>query len=73
MARVYPPVKMTTVKFDEKTQRLLDDLKSHYGCSNRNEILRKAIALMIVAMEADKIDAKLIVVGPQHQTKEIII
>ena len=47
-------------------------LKVHYGCSSKAEVLRKAIALLHIAMIAEKEGAKLMVVGKEY-TKEIIV
>ena len=64
--------KMTSIRFDEKTTDLLEQLKTHYGASSKAEILRKSIALLSIASEADDENAKLIVKGKDFE-KEIIV
>lgn len=69
--------KVTSIKFDERTTDLLDQLKEHYGASSKAEILRKSIALLSVASEADDEKAKLVVKGKDAEgneyEKEIIV
>lgn len=43
----------TSFKFDAKTNKLLEDLRQHYGASSKAEVLRKAIALLDVAADAE--------------------
>ena len=62
--------KVTSIKFDNKTADLLDQLKEHYGCSSKAEVLRKAIALLSLAAAAEDEGAKIFIVGKGDDGKE---
>lgn len=51
----------TTFKFDAKTNKLLEELREHYGASSKAEVLRKAIALLDIAADAEDHDQHVIV------------
>lgn len=55
--------KVTSVKFDDKTADLLDELKQYYGATSKAEVLRKAVALLSLASAADNEDARILIVG----------
>ena len=50
----------TTFQFDENTNKLLEDLKQHYG-TTKVGVLRKALALLEVASEAEDASMELII------------
>ena len=55
--------KVTSVKFDAKTADLLDQLKAHYGCSSKAEVLRKAVAFLSLAAAAEDDGANIFIIG----------
>lgn len=61
----------TVISFDGKTTDLLTYLRIRYGLKSKGEVLRKAIALLSLAMLAEQQDCKLFVVGADFE-KEII-
>jgi hypothetical protein len=46
--------KTMTLEFDEATDRILEDLRRALGMNSRAEVLRKAVALLQVAVEAQQ-------------------
>lgn len=51
----------TSFKFDARTNKLLEELRQHYGASSKAEVLRKAIALLDIAAEAEDEDRQIMV------------
>ena len=64
--------RVTSIKFDRKTGELLDELRIHYGATSKAEVIRKAVALLTVAVAAEKDGAKLMVISENYK-KEIIV
>lgn len=62
--------RVTSIKFDNKTADLLDQLKDEYGASSKAEVLRKSIALLSLANAAENENAKLIIKGKDENGKE---
>ena len=73
--------KVTSIKFDDKTADLLEELKEHYGASSKAEVIRKSVALLSLAASADgdgkKKKARLLIQGEnengEEYEKEIIV
>ena len=51
----------STFNIDEKMDATLEALKEHYGATSKAEILRKAIALLNVAKDAEQSDGSLVI------------
>lgn len=52
---------LTSFNIDEKTDRTLEELKSHFGASSKAEIVRKAIAFLNVAKDAEQRDGSVVI------------
>ncbi|HAC32967.1 MAG TPA: hypothetical protein DCF45_00455 [Gammaproteobacteria bacterium] len=63
----------TSFKFDQKTSKVLENLRDHYGAASKAEILRKAIALLDIAAEADDKKQKLVIESEDGSTKREIV
>lgn len=63
----------TTFKFDAKTNKVLEELREHYGASSKAEVLRKAIALLDIAAEAEDQDQQIIVESKDGTQKRQVL
>lgn len=63
----------TTFKFDAKTNKILEELREHYGASSKAEVLRKAIALLDIAAEAEDHDQQIVVESKDGANKRQIL
>lgn len=63
----------TSFKFDSKTNQLLEQLRQHYGASSKAEVLRKAIALLDVAAEAEQQDQQIMVESKDGKQKRQVL
>ena len=52
---------LTSFNIDDRTDRTLEDLKSHFGASSKAEVVRKAIALLNVVKDAEQPDGSVII------------
>lgn len=52
---------VTTFNIDPKMDKTLEDLKEHYGATSKAEILRKAVALLTIAKDAEQADGSLMI------------
>ena len=52
---------LTTLNFDEKTERTLEDLKHHLSAASKAEVVRRVIALLNVARAAELPDASVVI------------
>ena len=52
---------LTTFNIDERTDRTLEELKTHFGASSKAEIVRKAIAFLNVAKDAEEPDGSVVI------------
>lgn len=50
---------VTTFDIDEKTGVKLEELKAHFGASSKAEVLRKAIALLNIAVKCEAEDGSI--------------
>ena len=60
----------TTVKFDERTSAILEELKEHFHAASKAEVLRKAIALLDVVSEADENEKEIIIRPKNRRSRE---
>jgi hypothetical protein len=51
---------LTSFNIDARTERTLEVLKSHFGASSKAEIVRKAIALLNFAKDAEQADGSVV-------------
>ena len=63
---------VTTFNIDEKMGQSLEDLKEHFGASSKAEVLRKAVALLKIAMESEAADGS-ITIRKDNVDQKIII
>jgi hypothetical protein len=63
---------MTSFNVDDKMDRTLEELKKHYGASSKAEVLRKAVALLNVAKEAEQADGS-IVIRKDHEDLKVLV
>ena len=63
----------TNYKFDDRTSHLIEELKEGTGARTSAEVLRKAIALLKVAVEANNNDEKIIVRDPNNDKEREIL
>ena len=63
----------TTFGFDKKTMKTLDELKTELGASSKVEVLRKAIALLKLAQEAQSRGGEIILGEPDGTKKQIVL
>lgn len=52
---------LTSFNIDRKTDRTLEELKSHFGASSKAEVVRKAIAFLNVAKDAEQADGSVVI------------
>ena len=52
---------LTSFNIDERTDRTLEELKSHFGASSKAEVVRKAIALLNVVKDAEQPDGSVVI------------
>ena len=52
---------LTSFNIDERTDRTLEELKIHFGASSKAEIVRKAIAFLKVAKDAEQPDGSVVI------------
>lgn len=62
----------TSFNIDSKTDQTLERLKQHYGVATKAEVLRKAIALLNVAMRYEQPDGSLIISQGSHDLKIVM-
>ncbi len=60
---------VTTFNIDEKMDRTLEDLKEHFGATSKAEVVRRAIALLNVAKNAEQPDGSIVI--KQQDDKEV--
>ena len=63
---------LTSFNIDERTDRTLEELKSHFGASSKAEIVRKAIALLNVAKDAEQPDGSVIIMRGADKVRVIV-
>jgi hypothetical protein len=63
---------LTSFNIDERTDRTLEELKTHYGASSKAEVVRKAIALLNVAKAAEQPDGSVVIMRGADQVRVIV-
>lgn len=63
---------VTTFNIDEKMGQSLEKLKEHLGASSKAEVLRKAVALLVIATESEAADGS-ITIRKDNVDQKIII
>ena len=62
-----------TFKTDTRTIEMIEKLKEHFNASSRAEILRKALALLELAREAEQQDREMAVVDSEDRIRRILL
>jgi len=63
----------TNYKFDNKTSSLIDKLKEYTGSTTGSEVIRKALALLEIALEAKQENRKILIKDSESKEREIIL
>jgi hypothetical protein len=63
---------LTSFNLDERTDRTLEELKSHFGASSKAEVVRKAIAFLNVARGAEQPDGSVIIMKGADKLRVIV-
>lgn len=64
--------RVITFKIDSKMDEVFDKLKKHFHASSRAEVLRKAIALLEVASDAED-DGAEIILRKDTEEKQVVV
>ncbi len=62
----------TTFNIDAKMDQTLEELKVHYGATSKAEVLRKAIALLNIAKDAEEQDGSLVIKKGNETVKVMV-
>lgn len=63
----------TSFNIDSRLDQTLEKLKEHFGASSKQEVLRKAVALLNVAANHENADGSVTILQDrQHETKVIL-
>jgi Ribbon-helix-helix protein, copG family len=54
-------VPVTSFNIDPKMDKTLEELKQHLGASSKAEVIRKAVALLNVAKDAEQLDGSVVI------------
>ena len=63
----------TTFNFDQRTEELIRELKTHFGASTKAEVLRKALKLLAVAQDVQKRGRELGVVNKNKKIQVLVL
>jgi hypothetical protein len=63
----------TTIKFDEQTEKLFEELKRDFGATSKAEVIRRALALLEVARQAKKTGREISVTSEGKIEKSVIV
>ncbi len=63
---------LTSFNLDKRTDRTLEQLKSHYGASSKAEVVRKAIALLNVVKGAEQADGSVVIKKQDGEIRVIV-
>jgi hypothetical protein len=63
---------VTTFNIDDRMDKTLEELKEHYGASSKAEVLRKAVALLNVAKNAEQPDGSVVIRKDDEDLKVIV-
>ncbi|PID44388.1 MAG: hypothetical protein CSB48_02045 [Proteobacteria bacterium] len=66
-------MKAASFQFDERTTRLIDDLKESSHASSRTEVLRKALYLLDLASKAQAENKHLVIKGADGEPEKEIL
>ncbi len=64
---------LTSFNIDERTDRTLEELKAHFGASSKAEIVRKAVAFLKVAKDAEQPDGSVIIKKDGNEEVRVIV
>ena len=63
---------VTTFNIDEKMDKTLEDLKQHYGASSKAEVLRKAVAFLNIAKNAEQPDGSVVIKKDDEDVRVLV-
>jgi Arc/MetJ-type ribon-helix-helix transcriptional regulator len=63
---------VTSFNIDKQMDDKLEELKEHFGASSKAEVIRKAVALLNVAKEAEQGDGTLVIKKNGEEVKVLV-
>lgn len=63
---------LTSFNVDTRMDATLEQLKEHYSASSKAEVIRKAVALLKVAMENEQDDGSLVIRKNNEDIKVLV-
>lgn len=63
----------TTFQFSQKTIEMIEDMKEHFGATSKAEVLRKALALLQLAQEAEEKKGSIAVIDQDKSVHDVLI
>ena len=66
-------VAVTSINIDAKMDKTLEDLKFHFGASSKAEVIRKAVALLNVAKNAEQPDGSVVIMSSRGVELRVVV
>jgi hypothetical protein len=66
-------VPVTSFNIDPKMDKTLEELKQHLGASSKAEVIRKAVALLNVAKDAEQADGSVVIKNRRGVEMRVIV
>lgn len=63
---------VTSFSVDAKMDKKLEELKEHFGASSKSEVIRKAVALLNIAKDAEQSDGSFVIKKGDEEVKVIV-
>ena len=64
---------VTSFNIDSKMDKTLEELKQHLGASSKVEVIRKAVALLNVAKDAEQRDGSVVIKNSRGVEMRVIV
>lgn len=64
---------VTSFNIDPKMDKTLEELKQHLGASSKAEVIRKAVALLNVAKDAEQADGSVVIKNRRGVEMRVIV
>ena len=64
---------VTSINIDAKMDKTLEDLKFHFGASSKAEVIRKAVALLNVAKNAEQPDGSVVIMSSRGVELRVVV
>jgi hypothetical protein len=66
-------VPVTSFNIDPKMDKTLEELKQHLGASSKAEVIRKAVALLNVAKDAEQADGSVVIKNRRGVEMRVVV